>query len=667
MVIRPKLDKYWFFSSVLATIFTVVGAFLPLWKLELIAPQYPKGLFIVAYGYAMGGDLKEINSLNHYVGLSPLDPETILELKLFPVSVLAIALALLIGAVLFKGKQRILSVLASAAVPVFMLIDLQYQLYVFGHEIRDDAPLDLLPFTPHVLGRTQVMNFHSEARPAIGFWFFVAAVLSVALGPRSWNWLKATWNNTGKSLPKSIGTFIAVLVIGFGVVVASFDSRAMASASFSTKVIADAIDDADAGETVHVAPGIYVGRLIIDKPVVLIGDGMPIIDGNRLGDVVIINANDVTVKGFQIRGSSREVTSESAAIRILGDRAQITSNTISDALYGISAIESSGHKILNNSVTSILDLSAERRGHSVYLHYSADNRVSGNKFTRAKDGVYLQFSDRNVISGNAATHVRYATHLMFSNDNEISGNTFLNNVAGGVLMFSGGVRFFDNEIGYNQSSAAGYGLMFKEVDDINVVDNLIHHNRIALALEGAPFTPSAKVVVRNNLIGYNRVAVGLFTTTNVLFAGNTFVGNRDHVNAVAGSIEFKNKWSEPGNGNYWDDYRGYDADGDGVGDIKYSYRGIFDSLAEKKPLLHAYDFTLARIALDMAANWFPIYRPEPRVTDEYPLMQRTKFIVAKQTGDNQMRELGAMLLLIAAPSTMLLVSSRFARNRWKVC
>ena len=667
MMRRPKIDLVWLLFSVTAALSALIGAFLPLWKLELIAPQYPKGLFIVAHGYAMSGDIKEINSLNHYVGLSPLKPEEIIELQLFPFSVVAIVFVLLVGGVVFRGRMRIASMLVAASMPFFMLADLQYQLYVFGHEVNSDAPLDIVPFTPHVLGKTQVMNFHSVARPALGLWMFVLAALLVSVGPWCWRWLKKTWNNTGKVASATVIAVAILATVGFVAAVPPTASHALSLPTLTTKFISDAISKAVVGGTVHIPPGTYEGILSIDKPINLVGDGLPVIDGRGLGDVITINADDVSITGFAIRGTSQEVTTESAGVRIFGDRATIDSNQISDALYGIVASESSDHTITKNSISSVLDLSPERRGHTIYLHYSSGNVIDGNTLSDAKDGVYLQFSDNNIIRNNTATRVRYGTHLMFSNNNMIADNIFRHNVSGGVLMFSGDVHFIGNEIAYNASSAAGYGLMFKEVDDIEVTKNLIHHNRVALAMEGAPFTPSASVEVKDNLVGYNKVAVGLFTTTNVLFTGNTFVGNRDHVNAVAGSIEFKNKWSDSGRGNYWDDYRGYDADKNGVGDIKYAYRGVFDSLAEKKPILHAYDFTLARVALDMAASWFPIYRPEPRVSDEYPLMQRTMFLVEKSSQTNHVNDLFVMFLLIALPSLMFYTSSRSTRRRWKMC
>lgn len=665
---RQKLDVVWVAFSIGAAILVSIGSFLPLWKLELVAPQYPKGLFLVAYGHDIRGDIKEINALNHYVGLKPLDPQEILELKLFPYSVVAIVAIVLIGAVLLRGKKRLIGGLVTSAIPMFMLVDLQYQLYVFGHNIGPDAALDLEPFTPHVLGTTKVMNFHSVARVTLGFWLFVIAALFVTIGPSSWRWLRNSWKNTsrpGSALTTSVA--LIMLSLGFIVGVPPTQSRAATPPAMSTDSIMDAIARASPGDTVRIPSGVYYGTITIDKPIVLIGDGFPVIDGQRQGDVVVIAAAGVTVRGFVIRGSGREVTAESAGIRVFGERATIDSNRIMDVLYGVVLFESGGHRITDNTIESIIEFAPERRGHALYFHYSNGNVIERNTLTNTKDGIYLQFAEHNTIQNNMVTHVRYGMHLMFANNNEIANNVFRENVSGGVLMFSGDVRFVGNEIAYNQSSASGYGLMFKEVDDIEVVNNVIHHNRVALAMEGAPFTPGASVAVRDNLIGYNKVAVGLFTTTNVLFTGNTFAGNLNHVNAVAGSIEFKNQWSDSGRGNYWDDYHGYDADGNGIGDITYAYRGAFDSLAEKNPILHAYDFTLAHVALDLAAKWFPLYRPEPRVIDEFPLMTRTMFIDAKNDRTNRTDDLMVMFALVALPLALFLWSSRSARHRWREC
>src|SRR5512139_2891380 len=86
---RRKMDWMWASFSFAAGLLILIAAFMPLWKLELIAPQYPKGLFITSYGYQMTRDITELNGLNHYIGLKALEPDNVFELKLFPFGVAA--------------------------------------------------------------------------------------------------------------------------------------------------------------------------------------------------------------------------------------------------------------------------------------------------------------------------------------------------------------------------------------------------------------------------------------------------------------------------------------------------------------------------------------------------------------------------------------------------
>ena len=195
-----RIDRVWVVCSAVASVLILIAAFLPLWRLELVAPQYPRGLFITAYGYDMTGDVDEINELNHYVGLTPLKPENVLELKLFPFGVAGILAVILLG--VYKSRTRKLRIASAAAawsLPLFMLVDLQYWLYRQGHDIDPDAALTLEPFTPRVLGSTEVLNFHSVGTVSIGFWMFVAAALALTIGPWLARFVRDSWSNTGKT------------------------------------------------------------------------------------------------------------------------------------------------------------------------------------------------------------------------------------------------------------------------------------------------------------------------------------------------------------------------------------------------------------------------------------------------------------------------------------
>ncbi len=195
-------------------------------------------------------------------------------------------------------------------------------------------------------------------------------------------------------------------------------------------------------------------------------------------------------------------------------------------------------------------------------------------------------------------------------------------------------------------------MLFKDVDNVELVNNQIHHNRLGLTMEGAPITPGAFVRLRDNLIGYNDIALFLSTTVGAEFSGNTFTGNLRQVDTKGGSLEHHNKWQVDGRGNYWDDYRGYDANGDGTGDIEYRYRSAFSELVQRDESLKAYSFTPAQTAVDLAARWFPAYKYAPTVVDRAPLMKPTVRLASPSESSSLVVVL-ALLALTAIPAAGL--------------
>ena len=145
----------------------------------------------------MKGDLQEINSLNHYAGVKEIHPEDVLELKLFPF-LLAGTVGLMVAAALVKRRiVRLAAMLVAWGFVIGFLVDIQYWLYNYGHDLNEEAPLYPGPFTPHALGSTKVVNFHSECMVDWGWWVMLAGAVLITFGSPAIRFLRDSWSNTG--------------------------------------------------------------------------------------------------------------------------------------------------------------------------------------------------------------------------------------------------------------------------------------------------------------------------------------------------------------------------------------------------------------------------------------------------------------------------------------
>ena len=629
-----------------AAIFLILSAFLPLWNMTLHAPQYPGGLELTAYGTHLEGDLDEVNSLNHYIGVGTIEEEDLVELTLFPF-VLAAGVAALLAAALVLPRRSVTTAIRLSiwAFPIGFLADVQFWLYRFGNDLDPTAPMAVEPFTPTVIGTTTVVNFESTAMVASGFWAMVLAAALTTFGPWVIRFLRDSWNNTGDVRAASKA---AIVFAGLAAVLVINQGTASAGDTRTTADIDEMIANAEPGGTVTVPAGTYNGQLVIEKPVKLLADGEVIIDAGRAGHVVVIAAENVTLEGFTIQGSARDVTREPSGVRVTEDGATIQDLVVRDALYGIVLTGSDRHIVRDNHISSVTEFPVERRGHAIYLYHTVENVVEGNTVETAKDGIFVGFGDRNQIDRNDVRDVRYGIHYMYANNNSFAGNTFRESIAGAALMYSEGLTLEDNEFSHNTSRASGYGILMKDVDGVHVTGNRIHHNRLGMTLEAVPSSPASTALIEDNLIGFNQTAIEMFSTTRITFTGNSFTGNLRQIESRGGGrILGDNTWEADGRGNYWDTYTGYDTSGDGVGDRPYEYRGAYESLMDETPALRAYAFTLAHEAFDIAASRFASDQAEPLVVDPAPLMRPTVRLETSESG-TQRAILGSLSALIVA-------------------
>jgi hypothetical protein len=167
----------------LAAALLMVSILMPYWKMRLNAPQYPQGLFVHAYLNRLEGDVREIDGLNHYIGMRPLGEAAQLERSLSITAVGALAL-LVAGAIYIHNRWAALLALPALLYPFIFLADLQFWLANFGTNLDPKAPLSssIDPFVPPVLGTGTVGQFSTVATPGTGLILATVASVLVLVG-----------------------------------------------------------------------------------------------------------------------------------------------------------------------------------------------------------------------------------------------------------------------------------------------------------------------------------------------------------------------------------------------------------------------------------------------------------------------------------------------------
>jgi len=147
----------------------------PLWRIQLIAPQYPEGLGMKISANTVRGqrehDLDNINELNHYIGMKRIEPESIPELHIIPYAIAALAAAAVLVALI--GRRELLSVWlgAFATVAVIGLIDFWHWEYDYGHHLDLEHAIIKVPgmsYQPPLIGSKQLLNFTAVSVPDVG-------------------------------------------------------------------------------------------------------------------------------------------------------------------------------------------------------------------------------------------------------------------------------------------------------------------------------------------------------------------------------------------------------------------------------------------------------------------------------------------------------------------
>jgi nitrous oxidase accessory protein len=596
----------------------------PVWSIRLIAPQYPEGLGLLIRLSTITGvkenDLRSINSLNHYIGMKPIEPSAIPELRYMPWIVAALIGLGLLAAVVGRRRLLVAWVVAFAATGAAGMYDFWRWGYDYGHNLDAEQAVIVVPgmtYQPPLIGTKQLLNFHATSLPHVGA---VAAGVSMLLGVIA---LWVAYRPASRRAPAATVLAASLACAGPGgppplhehhAHAAVPSGSAVSSAPTGRSPIAMAIALARAGDTIRISAGVHRGpTIVIDKPLVVIGDSGAVLDGSDASDILRIEADDVTVTGLRFQNVAPSHIEDRAAIRV-GEvqGCRIAGNTIDNAFFGI-YLAGSQRCVISNNRLRARRATEDSSGNGIHLWTAREVEVAGNTIAGHRDGIYLEFTHNALVRDNESTrNIRYGLHFMYSDDCRYERNVFDANGAGVAVMYTKRVAMTDNRFERSWGSAA-YGLLLKEVYDASLKSNVFRANTTGLVADGA-----TRLDARDNVFEKNGWGVRLLASTqDAVFADNVFAANTFDVatNSRGSAAQFA--------GNYWEEYRGYDLDRDGRGDVAHHPVRLFSMIvAANEPSLVLLRSPIQSV-LDAAERAFPTLTPETLV-DASPRIRRAR-------------------------------------------
>jgi nitrous oxidase accessory protein len=376
-----------------------------------------------------------------------------------------------------------------------------------------------------------------------------------------------------------------------------------------------AISLANDFDTIKIKKGTYKEyNILVDKPLTIVGENYPVIDGELKGEIIRITADNVTIDGLFIINVGTSYTSDYAAIRVQKCKNFVIQNVVLEKLFfGIYLEKARDGKVFHNKI--IGDAIQEyNSGNGIQLWYSKNILIEHNYVEHVRDGIYLEFSDDCTIKNNvSANNLRYGLHFMFSNNDIYEDNTFESNGAGVAVMFSKKIKMYRNVFKENWGTAS-YGMLLKEINDAEIIGNTFEENTIGINIEG-----SNRIVYKNNNFINNGWAIkvrGACYTNS--FLSNNFLYNSFDIsyNSNINDNVFDN--------NYWSNYTGYDLDKNGIGDVPYRPVKLFSYIVNRTPETIILLRSLFIDIIDFSEKVSPIFTPD-NLLDKNPKMKKIEW------------------------------------------
>ncbi|MDT8853601.1 nitrous oxide reductase family maturation protein NosD [Paracoccaceae bacterium Fryx2] len=375
-----------------------------------------------------------------------------------------------------------------------------------------------------------------------------------------------------------------------------------------------AIAGAAPGDVLLLSAGVHTGPVVVDRPLVIDGRGVAVIDGGGKGTVVTITADDVTLRGLTVQNSGSRNEDIDSGIKVVRGvrRALVEDNRLTDNMHGVDVHGGIDTMVRGNTIEGRRNLHMNERGNGFYVWNAPGTVIEDNSVRWGRDGIFTNASKRGTFRRNLFRDLRFAVHYMYTHDSEVTGNISIGNHLGYAIMFSDRVSVTGNKSLGDRS----HGVMLNFANKSDISGNLVR------GAEKCTFIYNAN---RNLIVGnrFEGCDIGIHFTAGSeknAMTGNAFVGNREQVKYVGTrNIE----WSLEGRGNFWSDHPAFDLNGDGLADSPFRPNDLMDSILWSQPAASLLLGSPAVQLIRWSQSSFPATLPGG-VVDSHPLMAPTE-------------------------------------------
>lgn len=381
--------------------------------------------------------------------------------------------------------------------------------------------------------------------------------------------------------------------------------------------LALALEQAPAGAVLVLGPGEHRGPVVITKPVTIWGPRSAIVSSRGVGTTIDVKAPGTRLLGFTVDGSGTRFEDTDAGVHVRADDCTVEGLRVTRALFGIAASGVHRARIVGNDVVGSGARDFGMRGDGIRLWEVRDADVARNHVHESRD-IVVWYSPGNRVTDNFVEGGRYGTHFMYSSRNLVRGNTYLRNLVGVFVMYCDIVEVTGNLVAA-ASPGEGLGLGLKEAGNVNVARNRFVRCPTGVFIDTSPIQVSHLNTFTDNAFEFCEAGVTFHSSEKQnVFTGNAFQGCACTVRVDGHGDAAGVRWS----GNYYEDYAGYDLDGDGTGDVPHEPRSLADELTNRRENCRFFRGTPALGLLDVVSRVLPVLTPKVMFTDPAPLLRR---------------------------------------------